>query len=195
MSAYFDDRPSAEGFKLRLKHRPDIGEVRDVPALGIVVIVRFIRVMVLWIVVFFVDRAYQEAYVQSVLVEGGGDGEAGDAGHDDGPAPPRLWTLPLAAFAIEAGILLLFSSVLFMLNARFKQSGNAFVVDGTLMRRLASDYAVTTAVMLLLGTAFAAVSQDGRLFRYREDGLRGIRAFSTLFIMVSFAVLGLSPSA
>ena len=53
--------------KLRLKHRPDIGEVRDVPALGIVVITRFIRVMVLWIVVFFVDRAYQEAYVQNVL--------------------------------------------------------------------------------------------------------------------------------
>ena len=46
--------PSCVCCKLRLKHRPDIGEVRDVPALGIVVITRFIRVMVLWIVVFFV---------------------------------------------------------------------------------------------------------------------------------------------
>ncbi|OYV74674.1 MAG: hypothetical protein B7Z66_15670 [Chromatiales bacterium 21-64-14] len=194
--SYFDDgAPTSEGFKLRIKFRPDIGEVRDAPALGFVVAVRFVRAMVLWIVLYFVDRAYQESYVQRVLVDGGGDGDGDGGGGQQGQPPPRLWTLPLMALSLEVAILAMLSAVLFMLNARFKSPSNAFVIDGKLLRRLLLDYAATTAVILLLGSAFASVAQDDTLFRYREDGLRGIRAYSTMFLLVAFAVLGLSPSA
>ena len=198
--SYLDDGPSSDGFKLRIKHRPLPGEVWDTPCLGILIAVRFVRAMVLWIVIFFVDRAYQESYVQRVLVDSSPPPAPGDpleaeegGGGIDGMPPPKLWTLPAAALALEAGVVLLLSSLLFMLNARFKQPQNAFVVDQSLLRRLAADYAATTAVILLLGTAFAAVAQDERLFRYREDGLRGIRAYSTLFLLIALAVLGLSP--
>ena len=195
------DRDSAPGGGLRLRLKKNAaltGEVRDPAALGFVVAVRVVRLMVLWIVVFFVDRAYQESYVQRVLVDDGpasaGDGGGGLQDRDAGGSPPpRLWTLPAAALAIEAGVVLLMSSVLFLLNARFKAPNNAFVVDAPLFRRLAADYAATTAVIAAVGTAAAAVAQDARLFRYRDDGLRGIRAFCTMFVLIAFAVLLLTP--
>lgn len=217
--SFFDvGTASQEGRKLRLKldHAP--GEVRDAPSVGITLAVRFVRAMVLWIVVFFVDRAYQESYVQRVLIDsapapGPGEladapapvptavapqspktspGKVADAPPDTLPAgrpPPKLWTLPAAVLALEAMIMGLLSTVLLMLYARFKSDDNAFVIDRAFLRRVAADYAKTSLLILLLGTAFAKVAQDDRLFRYRDDGIRGIRAFSTMFLLVSLAIL------
>ena len=168
--------------KQRLSHRPLNGEVRDGAALGVVAAVRVVRTMVLWIALYFVDRAYQEAYVQRVLV--GDDGDDGDRGD-----PPRLWTIAAAALAIEAVILAMLGVILFLLSARFKSPKNSFLIDGPLLRRLAVDYAGTTTVLLLLGAAMGAVTQDTRNFRYREDGLRGIRALCVALLLVAFVVI------
>ena len=170
------DGTSGEGMKIRFERKPPIGEVRDGAAFGFVVAVRLVRIMVLWIALYFVDRAFQESYVQRVLVE-------------DRRKPPRLWTIAAAALAIEGVVLLLLSAILFLLHSRFKTAENAFVIDGPLLRRLGADYAVTTGIILSLGTAMGVVSADPKNFRYRDDGMRGIRAMCTMLLLVAVAVL------
>jgi hypothetical protein len=163
------------------KRRPIIlpleGAVRDGAAAGVVIGVRLVRVMVLWIAYYFVDRAYQASFVQRTVV--------------DGEEPPALWTIPIAAFAIEAAIFALVLGMLFLLKARFKTPTNTFVIDGPLLSRLAADYALTTAVSLAVCGGTGLVAQDRRHFRYRDDGLRGIRAASLLMFVESAAIVAL----
>jgi hypothetical protein len=163
------------------KRRPIIlpleGAVRDGAAAGVVIGVRIVRVMVLWIAYYFVDRAYQASFVQRTVV--------------DGEEPPALWTIPIAAFAIEAAIFALVLGMLFLLKARFKTPTNTFVIDGPLLSRLATDYALTTAVSLAVCGGTGLVAQDRRHFRYRDDGLRGIRAASLLMFVESAAIVAL----
>jgi hypothetical protein len=151
---------------------PPRREVRDGAALAVVVAFKVVRIMLLWIALYFVDRAYQSAYVQRVLVDG---------------KDPRcdLWTLVLAALAIEAVVLGLLLGLLMLVKARFKSDDNTFVLDGALMRRLLVGYASSTAVVATLGAALGVAVQDARNFRYKEDGLRGIRALSVMLLLVS----------
>ena len=155
-------------------------EVRDLTSHAIVTAFKVIRVMLLWVALYFVDRAYQGAYVQRVLVEG---------------LEPRcdLWTLVFAALAIEAVVLALLFGLLVLLKDRFKSSENTFVVDAPLLRRLATGYATSTAVIAALGALLGVVVQDARHFRYREDGLRGIRALSLMVLLLGAITLTVSP--
>ena len=157
----------------------DRGVVRDGTTLGIVMTVRLVRVMVLWIAFYFVDRAYQSAYLQQTLV--------------DGREPPPMWTIPFAAFAIEAFVYALVFLLLTLLYVRFKSVNNTFVIDGPLLARLAREYFATTAVSLAVCAGLGAVAQDRQYFRYKEDGLRGIRALSLMMLIVSAVTLNLFP--
>ena len=151
------------------------GSVRDVSAVSILVAFKLVRFMVLWIALFFIDRAYQATYMQRVIVEE--------------RSPPPLWTVMAAALAVEAAFALLLLGALALLGTRFKRPGNTFVLDAPLMSMLLADYFRTTAVMLAVGTALGACAQSARHFRYGEDGMRGIRALCIALLLVSAVVL------
>lgn len=155
--------------------------VRDRATYAITAVFRVVRVMLLWIALYFVDRAYQSAYVQRVLV--------------DGKEPScNLWTLVLAALAIEASVLLLLLGLAFLLKVRFKSADNTFVVDGALLGSLAADYALSTSIVAAVGAGLGVAVQDVRNFRFRDDGLRGIRALSSMLLLVAAVTIGALPS-
>jgi hypothetical protein len=158
--------------------------------LGVVYVVKVLRVLVLWVALYVVDKAYQDAYVQRVLV--GADPPQDPQARPKGTqAPPNLaWAVPLALLG-EGAFCLLLLVVLSLLKARYKHPANTYVIDGDMLALLVADYAATTSALLVLGPLLAVVVQSRRLFRYRDDGLRGIRAYCGLMLVVSALVLAL----
>jgi hypothetical protein len=158
---------------------PDAGEVVDGTARAMLWLVKLVRVMLLWIVVHFVDKAYQQSYIIRSAT--------------DQPLP-MLWTLAGAALAAEAAALLLLFAMLWMLKGVYKRRINTFVVDAPFLARLARHYAATTALLLALGSCFGHRLQHSSTLRYREDGVRAVRTTSLMFFYAAALVL-LAPAA
>jgi hypothetical protein len=171
-------------FRLKLT-RGDVAEVRDTTALMISIFVRVLRVMILWIILFFVDRAYQAIYVEEVLSQ-----------PIDVTAPtpatslsPRLWTMMPLVLGIESVVLLIVVLGLLALKTRFKRVNNTFVIDAPLLRRLLREYLASVAVLAPLGALVGHTMQSCKEMRYRDDGLRGIRALAVLLLIMSIVII------
>lgn len=159
------------------KRRPVPGAVVDGTTVAVSTVFKLVRIMILWIALYFVDRAYQAAFLNRVMIE-------------DRPPPP-LWSVMAAALAIEAAFALMVIGGLALLRARFKRPDNTFVLDGPVISALLADYLASTVVLLALGTALGAVAQSRRHLRYKEDGMRGIRALCAALLLVSVVVIAL----
>ena len=158
-----------------LKRRPVPGSVTDGVSYGVLTAFKIVRIMVLWIALYFVDRAYQSAYLSRVMVEGA--------------SPPSLLTVAAAALAIEAVFAAAFVGLIWMLSGRFKNDHNTFALDAPLISTMWQHYLQSTIVILALGTAFGAVAQSRKNLRYGEDGMRGIRALCTAIMLVSIVII------
>jgi len=173
-------------FRLKLT-RGDVAEVRDTTTLMISIFVRVMRVMLLWIILFFVDRAYQAIYVEDVLSK-----------PIDVTAPlpasslsPRLWTMMPLVLGIESVMLLIVVLGLLALKTRFKSTTNTFVIDTPLMRRLLTEYLASVAILAPLGALVGHTMQSCKEMRYRDDGLRGIRALAVLLLIMSVIIIAM----
>lgn len=164
------------------RHSSDVAEVRDTPALVISIFVKVVRVLFLWIIFYFVDRAYQAMYVENVL---GKDVDA-IAAMD---LRPRLWTMMPLVLAIEAVVLVAVLLILLALKKKFDEPGNTFVIDASLIRRIVKEYLLSVLVIMPIGIAFGYVMQHCKELRYRDDGLRGIRAQAILLFIMSAIVI------
>lgn len=137
--------------------------------------VKLVRAMVLWISLFVVEKVFQDSYVQQVLVQDG--------------KPPNLSMVIVYAVAVEGAVMMLLLAVLWLLMARYKTSNNTFVLDGRALVLCAFDYLASASAVLSLGALLGDAAQNGRLFRYRHDGLRTIRALCNLLLGVSLVVV------
>jgi hypothetical protein len=144
---------------------------------GMVYAFKFVRAMVFWVALYVMEKVYQDAYVQAVLVEG--------------KPPPDLWGIVATAVAVEFGAMLVLAAVLLLVQSKYKAASNTFVLDDGLMAALAKDYAVGSVAILAVGTLLARAAENGQLFRYRDDGLRGIRALCNMVLYVSFVVFAI----
>jgi hypothetical protein len=169
---------------------PELREVRDAPAAAVAAMVKLFRVMVWWVALYAVDRVFQEWYLQRMY--GPRVVSKSDPDDDARPCPPPLWGIVLAAAAIEAAVTGLLFLLLLAVQACFKTDANAFVVDGPLLSRIATDYFVSTALLVTLGVGVGAIAQDPSNFRYGEDGLRGVRAVSLVVLLLAALVIPVS---
>lgn len=165
-----------EGAKSRL--RPIQGSVKDGVTFGVITAFKMVRIMVLWIAFYFVDRAYQSYYMTRTMVED--------------KDPPSLLPLTAAALAIEAVFALVFIGFISLLSGRFKKDNNTFALDGPLISSLWATYIQSTVAILALGTLMGAVAQSKSNLRYGEDGMRGIRALCTAILLVAIVIIIIS---
>ena len=161
--------------KRKLRRRPVPGAVKDGVTYGVLTTFKTVRIMVLWIALYFVDRAYQSSYLSRVMVR------------DE--QPPSLLTVAAAALVIEAVFALIFIGFVSVLSGRFKNNHNTFALDGPLISALWAHYLQSTIVILALGTLLGRVAQNRKNLRYGEDGMRGIRALCTAIMLVSIVVI------
>ena len=157
------------------RRMPSPGSVRDGVSIGVMIVFKVVRIMVLWISLYFVDRAYQSYYMTRTMVEN--------------KDPPSLLPLTAAALAIEAVFALIFIGFVAILRGRFKKENNTFALDGPLISALWAHYLQSTLVILALGTMMGAVAQSKSNLRYGEDGMRGIRALCTAIMLVSIVII------
>ena len=140
--------------------------------IAIVVIAKVVRAMVFWVALYVVEKAYQDAYVQRTLLEDG--------------TPPDLRMLTAAAIGIDIVLIGIIGCVTFLIKKLFKTPNNTFVLDDSILRIIGIDYACSTVVILAMGTLLSHSAQSGQLFRYRDNGVRGIRALCNMLLYVSF---------
>lgn len=138
-----------------------------------VYLVKLLRFSVIWISLFVVEKVYQDAYVSKVLIR---DGEPPDL------RPIVLYTL-LVDFVFSVFVLVIVA----LLNAQ--NQGPTYAIDSVLAQALIVDYVSSTSVMAALGWGVATVVQDKKLLRYKDDGLRSIRALGTLILYGSLVTL------
>jgi hypothetical protein len=138
-------------------------------------IVKTYRIAVLWFVMYLLEKVYLDKYLNAVFLE-------------DKP-PVGLLSYILVAMAVESVAFFLLLLVLFLMMRRFKGPTNSFVIDGPLLKALFVDYLLTTGLIVALGAVVASAVQDGNLFRYSHDGLRGIRACADILIKLAIVIL------
>ena len=158
--------------------RPERGSVKDGVTFGVLAAFKIVRIMVLWIALYFVDRAYQSYYMTRTMVED--------------KDPPSLLPLTAAALAIESVFALVFIGFISLLSGRFKKDNNTFALDGPLLSSLWATYLQSTLAILALGTLLGAVAQSRANLRYGEDGMRGIRALCTAILLVAIVIILIS---
>lgn len=143
--------------------------------------VKVFRVMVMWLAVYVMEKVYLQRYMSRVYLS-----------DDARPRPPSLVAFGLWCVLLEAVAFGYLWYTLYAMYALYKSDDNGFVIDWQLLRALLLDYAYTTALFAVSAVVVALVVQNCRLFRYRHDGARGVRALSVSTLIV-FAVLQLAP--
>lgn len=149
---------------------------------------KLLRWNVFWFAVYVACKAYQDKYVEKVLL---GEQDTRTRAHEpaDARPPPDLMSFVIYALALDLGICLLIATIVALVVAKFKAPDNTFILDWPLLQLAGFDYAMSTATLALLGVLLARVVQKPGIFRYREDGLRGIRAFSEVLLFSSAVVI------
>lgn len=133
------------------------------------------RIAALWFVAYLMEKVYLARYLTRVFIE--------DA------RPAGLFSLAFVILALEFMLFCGVMLAMYLFASKFKGETNAFVIDGEIIRALWIDYALSTAVLLVVGAALATVVQNCALFHYRHEGMRGIRAYSELFVQIAIVVI------
>lgn len=124
---------------------------------------------------YLVEKVYLDRYLNNVFIED--------------KKPVSLMSYIVVCMAIENFAFLALLLVLYLMMRKFKGPTNSFSIDGPLLMALIVDYVLSTVLIIVIGAAISSVVQDGRLFRYSHDGLRGIRACADILVKVSIIVL------
>jgi len=138
-------------------------------------LVKLFRIVSLWFIMYLVEKVYLDKYMNSVYIEDG--------------KPTGLMSYIVICMSIENISFLALLLVLFLTMLKFKGPTNAFFIDSTILMALLVDYVISTVLIIAIGAAIARVVQDCSLFRYSQDGLRGIRAHASILAPVSMIVI------
>lgn len=155
-------------------------QIVDPHVVVIMYIIKALRLMMLWIGMWVSDKVYQTRYVSAVYIERS--------------PPPTMVGMVATALAIESLSIVFVMLVLALLKHQFKQASNSFVIDSGLISLVAGDYILTSALFFAMGAAVAGTAGSRRLFRYGEDGLRGIRAVSLALLGIAVTLVFLLPA-
>lgn len=135
--------------------------------------VKLVRFLVLWIALFVTEKVYQDAYVSTVLIRD--------------RTPPDL--RPVAVYALLVDFVFFTFMMLVIQLLRAQNPDRVYAIDSNLVTLLITDYIASTVVFGLVGWTIAAVVQDKEILRYRDDGLRSIRALGTLLLYGALVTL------
>ena len=153
------------------------GLVTDAVSVGILWVVKLIRIMMLWIIAHFVSKAYQQEYIDRAI--------------NDQPLP-MLWTVAPAIIGCEACFMFIIIMLLLMLNRTYKRPVNTFVIDNAILLQIVRDYIQTSIIILALGVLIGYILQHSHVLRYSEDGIRAVRS-GVLMVFYSAIITLLIP--
>ena len=141
----------------------------DATVSSAVYLVKFYRLMSMWVVIYVMEKIYLQRYLQKVYIED--------------TTPPNLWHFVLMCSLVESVIFGAAMLVMFMLSQKYG-GGTGFVIDKVLIYSIGVDYIFTTWIFVVAGLGISSVIQNCKLLRYSHDGMRGIRAYATIVFYI-----------
>lgn len=139
---------------------------------------KLFRFFAMWLAIYLVEKVYLQRYLAEVYLAD--------------RRPPSLTRFAVWCAAVEALAFLFVLATLYSMYALYKGDDNAFVIDRPLLGALLADWAYSTALFVCGGVIAALVVQNCKLFRYKHDGARGVRALAATLLNL-FAVLMAAP--
>lgn len=168
-----------------LKVRSKISSLYDIDynIMDIIMDSRFMAVYVLKIVhymiligsLYLTEKIFSEMYMKQVYAEN----------HD----PPNILIMLGILIAIDAGFLLFLITVLLLLKYIFSSPSNDFIITNELITTFIKDYVVYMVLVGSLAAIIGQIIQNKKYFKYKTEGLRGIRAFKEIFLSLAGVLL------
>lgn len=123
------------------------------------------------------EKLFSEMYMKTVYAES-----------KDPPNINIFWAITMV---IHLGFVLFLTVVLFLLMFLFKTPNNMFVINGYLLKNFFIDYASVLVLSTLLAVIVGSIIQKKRYFRYKTEGLRGIRALREILTFICLIVFSI----
>lgn len=155
--------------------------------LRIELFLRFVHAMILWVVIYFVAKSYQQQYLETSVIKE--------------ETPPRLWTFPITVIVADAALyLVIVGMMLYVLktihgapgappNGSADGGGGVFAIDDAFLKGFVLHYALFAALFIVIGMLYIRVIKHKQTFHYVYDGMRGIRSLSVLLFLTAVALL------
>jgi hypothetical protein len=140
--------------------------------------------MLIWISVYIAERIFQMQFVKRMYLE--------DVLIESSKSPPDLQYLVIIAVAINIVLTALLILVLFLfanyVTSTEKTGTFVNVVSTTLVQLIVYDYTLSVLLSATVGIMVASSVQRNRSLRYRDVGVRAIRAFAEMFMFIFMIV-------
>lgn len=120
---------------------------------------------------FLSEKLFLEMYMKKVYAE-----------NSD---PPPLYSMLGILLLIDIGFTLFLVTILVLIMYIFNTPDNSFIINPELIITFLFDFALFMFFVLLMTVIIASVIQLKRYFRYKTEGLRGIRAFKEIILGVA----------
>lgn len=123
------------------------------------------------------QRLFSEIYMKSVYAQQ--------------TNPPNLHYFLVMLFFIHAAFNLFIFVILALLYFTLYQKNTLFIVNSYLIYTYLVDYLVSVAIVWMIMLVVVYTVQNKEYFRYRTEGLRAIRAVSSIIKYITLIVMTL----
>jgi len=123
---------------------------------------------------YLAEKLFSEMYMKNV--------------YGNGSNPPDLLIYIGITLALNLAFVIFLLVVLFLVMYIFQNPNNNFIVDMQLISKFLIDYIITTVIVGLVGVICGSIIQKKRYFRYKTEGLRGVRALNELMLSLGALV-------
>ena len=105
--------------------------------------------------------------------------------YGEGLDPPNLLIYPGIVLAICIAFMLFVLTFLILLMYLFNDPLNGFIINSYLIKNYIFDYIFSLVLLMLFGIIIGLAIQNKKYFRYKTEGLRGLRALKNVLMYLA----------
>lgn len=124
---------------------------------------------------FLSEKLFNEMYMKKV--------------YGKGENPPDILIFVGLFLGISVAMVGFLVLVMVLLSYVFKNPSNNFIINSHLIKSYSLDYAITMVIIGLFGIIVGMTIQKKRYFRYKTEGLRGIRALKEIIMSLAAVII------
>ena len=145
--------------------------------LFLVFLAKLIHSLFIWSAFFVSEKIALDEYISVMYIDNDGTSEI---------KPPALWRIPLRVFIADIVVIALIMTMIYLVVARMIEEP---IVGGSkLLFMIFVDLAISYSISFIVAIALSRVSQNQTCCRFKDDGLRGIRAYCFTALCVTLVI-------
>lgn len=134
-------------------------------------VLKFIHFAIFVAALFLTEKLFLEMYMKKVYAE-----------NSD---PPSIYKMLGILLLIDIGFTLFLVTILVLLMYIFNSPDKNFIINSDLIITFLLDFGIYMFFVLMISMIIGSIIQMKRYFRYKTEGLRGIRAFKEIILGVA----------